>query len=118
MTNPHKAPKATIGEPFASFWRNRHLIFQLAKREVISRYRGSIIGLAWSFFNPILMLMVYTFVFSVIFKSHWVGVDEKKASFAVILFAGLIVHGMFAECASRAPSLILHNLNYVKKVVF
>jgi lipopolysaccharide transport system permease protein len=116
--NPHQAPKASIRELFASFWRNRQLILQLAKREVISRYRGSFMGLAWSFFNPILMLTVYTFVFSVIFKSHWAGVEGSKASFAVILFAGLIVHGMFAECASRAPSLILQNTNYVKRVVF
>jgi len=116
--NPHQAPKASIRELFASFWRNRQLILQLAKREVISRYRGSFMGLAWSFFNPILMLTVYTFVFSVIFKSHWEGVEGRKASFAVILFAGLIVHGMFAECASRAPSLILQNTNYVKRVVF
>jgi len=117
--NPHKAPIASIKEPFASFWRNRELILQLAKREVISRYRGSVMGLAWSFFNPILMLIVYTFVFSVVFKSHWGGAAEhSRASFAIILFAGLIVHGMFAECAIRAPGLILANVNYVKRVVF
>lgn len=51
-----------------SFLGNRVLIYQLAKREVISRYRGSLMGLAWSFFNPLLMLAVYTFVFSVVFN--------------------------------------------------
>lgn len=76
-------------------------------------------GLAWSFFNPILMLLVYTFVFSVIFKSRW-GVDGEgsKAHFALILFVGLIAHSLFAEVLNRAPSLILSNVNYVKKVVF
>ena len=54
----------------ASFWRNRKLILALTKREVVGRYRGSVMGLAWSFFNPILMLLVYTFVFSVVFKAR------------------------------------------------
>lgn len=103
----------------ASFWRNRQLIWQMTKRDVVGRYRGSILGLAWSFFNPILMLTVYTFVFSVVFKARWnMGGGESKAQFAVILFAGMIVHGLFAECINRAPTLILSNVNYVKKVVF
>ena len=75
-------------------------------------------GLAWSFFNPLLMLAVYTFVFSVVFKTRWGVGGEDKINFAIILFAGLIVYGLFAECINRAPSLILSNANYVKKVVF
>lgn len=103
----------------ASFWRNRPLIWQMTKRDVVGRYRGSILGLAWSFFNPILMLTVYTFVFSVVFKARWGdGGEESKTQFAIILFAGMIVHGLFAECINRAPNLILNNVNYVKKVVF
>jgi len=95
------------------------LIWQMTKRDVIGRYRGSILGLAWSFFNPLLMLAVYTFVFSVVFKARWASDgEESKGEFAIILFAGMIVHGMFAECINRAPSLILSNVNYVKKVVF
>jgi lipopolysaccharide transport system permease protein len=103
----------------ASFWRNRQLIWQMTKRDVVGRYRGSVMGLAWSFFNPILMLSVYTFVFSVVFKARWGGgIEESKTEFAIILFAGIIVHGLFAECVNRAPGLILNNVNYVKKVVF
>lgn len=91
----------------------------MTRREVIGRYRGSIMGLAWSFLNPVLMLVVYTFVFSVVFKAKWgVGGEENKAAFAVVLFVGMIVHGLFAECVNRAPSLILSNVNYVKKVIF
>ncbi len=117
--NPHQAPRTSIGELFASLWRNRSLIVQMTKRDVIGRYRGSVLGLAWSFFNPLLMLMVYTFVFSVIFKARWgVGGGEDRAGFAIVLFVGIIVHGLFAECTNRAPGLILANVNYVKKVVF
>jgi lipopolysaccharide transport system permease protein len=91
---------------------------QMTKREVIGRYRGSVMGLTWSFFNPVLMLAVYTFVFSEIFSARWVGVDTGKGGFAILLFVGMIVHGLFAECANRAPSLVMTNSNYVKKVVF
>jgi lipopolysaccharide transport system permease protein len=79
-------------------------------------------GLLWSFLNPLLMLAVYTFFFAVVFKSRWgavpAGGEESKTLFAVILFVGMIVHGLFAEVLNRAPTLILSNVNYVKKVVF
>lgn len=98
---------------------NRFLIWQLAKREIVGRYRGSALGLAWSLIHPILMLVVYTFVFAVVFKARW-GVDdsETRGDFALVLFAGLIINNLFAECINRAPMLIVQNVNYVKKVVF
>ena len=103
----------------ASLWRNRSLITALVKREVVGRYRGSIMGIAWSFFTPILMLVIYTFVFSIVFQARWgLESNESKTDFAIILFVGLIVHGLFAECINRAPVLIISNANYVKKVIF
>lgn len=90
----------------------------MTQREVVGRYRGSAMGLAWSFFNPVLMLVVYTFFFSVIFKSRWGTTSDDKASFAIVLFVGLILHSLLAECINRAPTLILANVNYVKKVIF
>jgi lipopolysaccharide transport system permease protein len=102
-----------------SLLRNRQLILQMTKREVVGRYKGSALGLVWSFLNPVFMLAVYTFVFSVVFKARWgVGGEESKTQFAVVLFVGMIVHGLFAEVLNRAPGLILSNVNYVKKVVF
>lgn len=89
----------------------------MTRREVVGRYRGSMMGLIWSFFNPILMLLVYTFVFSVVFKARWAG-GEGQGNFALMLFTGMIVHGLFAECVNRAPALILSNVSYVKKVIF
>ncbi|MBP0948310.1 ABC transporter permease [Pseudomonas alliivorans] len=116
--NPHMTPSAGPLRLVQSLWTNRSLISQMTRREVIGRYRGSVMGLAWSFFNPVLMLAVYTFVFSEIFSARWVGVDTGKGGFAILLFVGMIVHGLFAECANRAPSLVMSNSNYVKKVVF
>ena len=101
-----------------SLWRNRNLIKSMVVREVVGRYRGSFMGILWSFFNPVFMLLVYTFVFSVIFKARWSAGSESKTEFALVLFAGLLVFNLFAECVGRAPTLILSNVNYVKKVVF
>jgi lipopolysaccharide transport system permease protein len=107
-------PSALTG----SLWRNRGLVKSMVVREVVGRYRGSFFGILWSFFNPVFMLLVYTFVFSVIFKARWSTGSDSKTEFALVLFAGLLVFNLFAECIGRAPSLILSNVNYVKKVVF
>ena len=116
---PHRRLTNSPLAIFFSLWEHRELIWQMVKRDVIGRYRGSLVGLAWSFFNPILMLLVYTIVFSVVFKARWGGgLEESKADFAMTLFTGMIVHGLFAECVNRAPGLILSNVNYVKKVLF
>lgn len=103
-----------------SIWFNRRLIMQMAWREVVGRYKGSVFGLLWSFATPLLMLAVYTFVFSVVFKARWgdMNMGGGKAEFALILFSGLIVHGFFAEVLNRSTTLIISNANYVKKVVF
>lgn len=102
----------------ASLWRNRSLIVASVKREVLGRYRGSAIGILWAFFTPLFMLSVYTVVFSVVFQARWGGGTGSKTEFALVLFAGLMMFTLFAECINRAPSLILSNVNYVKKVVF
>lgn len=117
--NPHAAKPLSLISLTRSLWTNRQLIVQMTKRDVIGRYRGSALGLAWSFFNPIVMLTVYTFVFAVVFKARWgTGGEENKGQFALVLFTGMIVHALFAEVVNRAPTLILGNTNYVKKVVF
>ncbi len=117
--NPHASQPTALMALVRSLWRNRQLIVQMTKREVVGRYKGSAMGLAWSFFNPVFMLTVYTFVFSEVFKARWGGGgDESKTQFAVVLFVGMIVYGLFAEVLNRAPGLVLSNVNYVKKVVF
>lgn len=119
MIDPHTNPPTSLLSLARSLWRHRELISQMTRREVVGRYRGSVMGLAWSFFNPILMLVVYTFVFSVVFKARWgTGSDDSQTGFAIVLFVGMIVYGLFAEMANRAPGLILSNVNYVKKVIF
>ncbi|MDP2112061.1 MAG: ABC transporter permease [Thiobacillus sp.] len=116
--NPHAAQPASLVAMLNSLWGNRELIAQMTRREVVGRYKGSVMGLLWSFLNPLFMLVVYSFVFSVVFKARWSGAGESQTQFAVILFAGMTVHALFAEVLNRAPSIILGNVNYVKKVVF
>lgn len=104
--------------PFAAFLRHRSLVWELSKREVLGRYRGASFGLAWSVISPFLMLAVYAFAFGEVLKSRWPHEVAGDHSYAVILFTGLIVHGFFAECITRAPTLIVANPNFVKRVVF
>lgn len=119
--NPHADQPTSPVTLVRSLWQHRDLISQMATREVVGRYKGSFMGLTWSFFNPLLMLAVYTFVFSVVFKARWgtaVATTESKTDFAVVLFVGMIVFGLFSEVLNRAPALILSNQNFVKRVVF
>jgi lipopolysaccharide transport system permease protein len=116
--NPHAALSTSPIQMVRSLLNNRRLIWQMSKRDVIGRYKGSLLGLAWSFFNPLIMLVIYTFVFSVVFKARWHTGSDSKTEFALALFIGMIAHGLLSECVNRAPGLILGNASYVKKVVF
>jgi lipopolysaccharide transport system permease protein len=114
MRNVSASPREMVG----SLWRNRNLIHASVMREVLGRYRGSVIGITWSFFTPLFMLTVYTVVFSVVFKARWATGSDSKTEFALVLFAGLMMFSLFAECINRAPGLVLSNVSYVKKIVF
>lgn len=118
ILNPHATRSISPFFLLRSLRANRSLIYSLIKRDVVGRYRGSAMGLLWSFFNPLLMLAVYTFVFSVVFQARWAGGSGSKTEFALVLFAGLLVFNLFSECLNKAPGLILGNVNYVKKVIF
>jgi lipopolysaccharide transport system permease protein len=100
-------------------WGERVLVRQIGRRDVVSRYKGSYLGVLWSLITPLLMLAVYAFVFSVIFKSRWGNVgSQSQLTFALTLFCGLLAYNVFAEVVSRAPTLVVGNPSYVKRVVF
>ncbi len=104
---------------FVQAWKNRSLIWQLLKRDVQARYRGSALGLLWSLVTPVVMLSIYTFVFQTVFKSRWTDTSgETTLSFAIILFLGLSIHGLLTETLTKSPLLIVGNQNFVKKIVF
>lgn len=103
---------------FSSLINNKYLFLQMLKREVESRYRGSQLGLLWAFIYPIMMLLVYTFVFGIVMKVKWGVAGQDNIEFGIILFAGLLLHGMLAEVLVGSVGLITGNHQYVKKVVF
>jgi homopolymeric O-antigen transport system permease protein len=99
--------------------QHRDLIGQFTRREVIGKYKGSYLGLTWAFIQPLLMLAVYTFVFSVIFEMKWgISPEEGRLGFAMALFVGILTFNILGEPVNAAPTLILGNANYVKKVIF
>ena len=114
----HSASLSRPWAPFVSGWRNRRLIVRLTRRDIEARYRGSLLGLLWSVLVPIIMLLVYTFVFTVVFKSKWDIPAGGKGHFVLLLFCGLILFNFFAECLNRAPLILLAHTSYIKKVVF
>jgi lipopolysaccharide transport system permease protein len=114
MQNFSIAPQEMV----ASLWRNWNLARTLARREVLGRYRGSLMGVVWSVVNPVLMLGIYTFIFSVVFKARWGSESSSRVEFALVLFVGIIVFNVFSESVGRAPGLIISNANYVKRVIF
>ncbi|MEH3086249.1 MAG: ABC transporter permease [Xylophilus ampelinus] len=117
--NPHRPSSISPIAMAGSLWRHREIVMRLSRREIVSKYKGSFLGITWSIFHPLLMLTLYTLVFSVVFKARWGGnIEETKTQFAVTLFAGLMMHGLLAEVLNRAPSLIIGNVSYVKKIVF
>jgi len=94
------------------------LVWQLTRRNIQIRYRGSVLGIFWSLVTPVLMLAMYTFVFGTILELRWTDQEGGNPEFATILFSGLIVHAYFSECLNVSVDLIPSNRQYVKKVVF
>lgn len=107
--------------PFAvarRLWGHRELILQLIGREFAQHYRSTNLGTLWALLNPLLMLLVYTFVFSSVLKTRWDHTDHSMSSYALTLFSGLIPFSVFSSVMNRAPQLIVSSPNYVKKVIF
>jgi lipopolysaccharide transport system permease protein len=104
----------------SSLWLRRSLWWQLTKRQVELRHKGSHLGLAWSFLSPLLMLSLYVFVFGFVFSGRFKAdtVPESRIEYALIMFLGLAIHHFVAEVMATAPTLIVGNPNFVKKVVF
>lgn len=103
---------------FTDLMNHRYLFLQMLKREVQARYRGSQLGFIWAFVTPIMMLLVYTFVFGLVMRVKWGVAGQDNIDFGLILFAGLLCHGLLAEVMVGATGLITGNSQYVKKVVF
>ena len=103
--------------PWVTLWRHRSLLWQFTVRYVDARHRGSLLGFTWAFLNPLLMLALYTFIFSVVFSGQF-RTGPLQPRFALIIFLGLMYFHLVADILATAPGLIVSNPNFVKKVVF
>jgi lipopolysaccharide transport system permease protein len=96
-------------------FRYRALIQSLVARELKARYRGSVLGFFWSFVNPLLLLLIYTFVFTVVMPGARAGTIEP---FAVFMFCGILPWSWFASSLLESASVLVSGGNLIKKVLF
>src|SRR5262245_55546709 len=117
MTSHAPNPLGLVAEALAPL-SHGYLILQMAKRDILGRYKGSVLGLGWSLLCRLLLLATYTFVFRLVFKARWPGPQDDHGNFALNIFAGLVLFNLVAEVVGRAPRLVLEQPNLVKRVVF
>lgn len=111
-------PGSLLAEPFLSIWRNREIFRRVVTRDVLSSFRGSVLGLSWLVVVPLTLVAIYTFVFGAVLKSSWAVTTHTPYEVPLIFFTGLIVFGFFMEIISRAPNFIRDNKTYVTKIIF
>jgi lipopolysaccharide transport system permease protein len=102
----------------AAGWEHRGLILQLSRRRITARYRGSLLGGLWTVIHPLMMLAIYTFVFSYVLQARMNLASNGQGHFALFVFSGMIVYSIFSESVNDAPSLVLGNRNYIKHLLF
>lgn len=118
--NPHSSEGPGLHAAFASLFKHRRLLRDMATRDVAMRYKGSVLGVTWAFLQPLVLLAIYSFVFVVVFNARWASgsAPTGEIDFALFAFVGVIIHGVLGEVISRAPACIIANANYVQRVVF
>jgi len=106
-----------ISEPFGTLWRNRRIIRSMVRRELKTRYQGSLGDVAWTLLHPLLLMLTYFFVFGVVLQTRF-GNDPSRSGFVLYFLAGMLPWLPFSEAAGRAPTVILEHRSFVKKIVF
>jgi len=109
--------QSRVWKPLWELPRRRELILSLAKRELLARYKGSVLGLLWPLLTPAVMIVIFTFVFAGIFGARF-GSTTSHWDYALYLFCGLLPWTMFQETMQQSASTIVTHSNLVKRVVF
>ena len=94
--------------------RYRGLIQSLVARELKARYRGSVLGFFWSFINPLLLLLVYSFVFTYVMPARTNGIEP----YALFMFCGILPWTWFASSLTESSGVLISGGNLIKKVLF
>ena len=95
--------------------RYRALIQSLVARELKARYRGSVLGFFWSLINPLLLLLVYTFVFTVVLPGFR---PPELQPFALFMFCGILPWAWFSSSLLEASNVLISGGNLIRKVLF
>ena len=112
------APVAPVVAPVERAWQFRELIRAVVRRELVARFRGSLLGWAWAIFGPLVMLSAYTLIFSSAVGARTSAASHGVGSYALSIFSGLIVFNLFSELAYRAPGLLHEHAHVIKKSIF
>jgi lipopolysaccharide transport system permease protein len=99
------------------FHEHRGLIHSLVRRDLTSRYKGSLMGLMWTIITPAVMITIYTVIFSGLFGAKF-GAEGGHLRFAVYLFCGMLPWIAFSDSIQRSTLVLTDNLNLVRRVVF
>ena len=97
--------------------QHRGLIRSLVRRDLTNRYKGSLGGLAWAVITPAVMIVIFTVIFSGIFRARF-GTQAGPLAFAVYLFCGLLPWIAFSDGVQRSTTVLTENVNLIKRVVF
>ena len=103
---------------FAQMWTHRVMIAGLVRRDLHARYAGSMLGMAWTILQPLLLFIVYMFVFSTILQVKFTSTDGQEGIFAFYLLAGLLPWLGFQDGVMRAATAIIDNAGLVKAMHF
>ncbi len=89
----------------------------MVRRDILTRYRGSMADVLWTVLNPLLLMLTYFFVFGVVLRTRF-GADQTGSGYVLYFLAGMLPWLAFSEAAGRAPYIILEHRNWVRKLVF
>jgi lipopolysaccharide transport system permease protein len=117
MTMTEDLRRAAL-EVFNLMTRYRQLTWEMAKREITERYTGQLFGAMWAIGHPLMMMLVYVYIFAVVFRVRIGGTAAMPLDYTTYLLAGLIPWLSFQEAMSKATTVIVNNANLVKQVVF
>jgi len=106
-----------IWQPLWQLPSRSQLVFSFAKREMLGRYKGSALGMAWAVLTPVVMIAIFTFIFAGIFGARF-GANDSHWEYAIYLFCGLLPWAMVQESVQTSATTIVNHSNLVKRVVF
>lgn len=117
MTLTAQTAHRRIWQPLWELPRRADLIYSFARQDLMGRYKGSALGIAWAVLTPIVMITIFTFIFAGIFGARF-GVNDSHWDYALYLFCGLLPWSMFQESVQQSANTIVTHANLVKRVVF